>query len=102
MGVLSSIRSKEDHNFRRIILDCSERNDIEAFFRVGRSYKKGLSNAFLVFYSAINYTQTTVSDFNRNMKTSTLFLGALAAFQYALAASVNDKCTVGYCTLNGG
>ncbi|KAL0632866.1 hypothetical protein Q9L58_008240 [Maublancomyces gigas] len=36
------------------------------------------------------------------MKTSTLFLGALAAFQYAIAASVSDKCTVGYCTLNGG
>ncbi|RPB14148.1 pectate lyase a [Morchella conica CCBAS932] len=36
------------------------------------------------------------------MRTTSLILGALAAFQSVLAASVNDVCTVGYCTLNGG
>lgn len=68
----------------------------------GVHYKEEPFECVSLVSPAINHAGKQYTDFNSNMKTSTLFLGALAAFQYALAASVSDTCTVGYCTLNGG
>lgn len=100
--VFSSVRSKEDHGSRRIVLYFSEWNDMHALGAIGINYKKCLWEPVYLVSLLAHHTIQLPIHINRNMKTSTLFLGVLAAFQYALAASVDDKCTVGYCTLNGG